>query len=134
MDNPPLVLVEVEVDRFTALPDGGLSARPVKVKVRFATRNPDIVNNYVQGRGKRFYGIAKSTSADVAMVIARIPDAGDRFRATFGLQVDNAIAAVEPYAISRFISKELDGPKATAPEADATKPNGSNAKTQKADA
>lgn len=130
LDNPPLLLVEVQVQRYTTRTDGSVSAKPVGVKVRFATRNPDIVDKYyVDARGKRFLGIAKSTSADVAMAIARIPLGGDQFRSTFGLQVDNAIQAVKPNAIARFIAKELDG-GGHAPEAEA-KPNGSKAKSEK---
>ena len=139
-DNPAVVLVEVQVERPDYQPDGTPSAKTHKVKVRFATNNPDIVNTeYVQGRGTRLVGIAKSASADVKMVISRIPGAGDRFKATFGLQVDNAITAVEQVSISRFIAKELEGsqpapPEANIPQPDASKPNGAKAKAEKADA
>jgi hypothetical protein len=106
---PALVLVEAVVERPVIQPDGRIAPKPTKVKARFPTRNADLVNSYVHVRGTRFMGIASATSADVAMAIKRIPEAADRFRATYGLQVDNAIEAVKPVAITRFIRQELDG-------------------------
>lgn len=102
LQDPPLVLVEATVERLLVLPDGSASSRLIKVKVRFATANPDIINNnYIHERGIRLMGIAKAVSEDVAMAIARIPGAEEYFKATFGLEVDIAIMSMKRSAGSR---------------------------------
>lgn len=108
-EDPPLLLVDVTVDRYLQLPDGSRSATSRKIKVRFATSNTDVIDaRFVQGRGTRVYGIAKAMSDDVALAISRFPESKDKFMDTFGLQIDTAIKALTPNAHSRYI-KELTG-------------------------